>query len=653
MFKRLRGYFSNDLSIDLGTANTLIYVRERGIVLNEPSVVAVQDEPTRGGKIIVAVGVEAKNMLGRTPGHITAVRPMKDGVIADFTYTEKMLQYFIKKVHGNRFLSPSPRVLVCVPFGSTQVERRAIKESAEGAGARSVDIVPEPMAAAVGAGLPVQEARGSMVLDIGGGTSEAAVISLNGIVYAASVRIGGDKFDEAITNYVRRNYGISSGEATAERIKLEIGSAYPGQTVREISVKGRNLSEGVPRSFTLNSNEILEALQEPLQGIVGAVKQALEQTPPELGADVAERGIVLTGGGALLRDVDKLLMEETGLPVVVADDPLTCVARGGGRILELTEEHGPGIFGLEKCKRLGNPPPMVAFRSTDTSGRTSGLLVRCVLYCLLALGLIIYDKRVDHLGKIRRALSFVAYPVQLAVASPFEGWHWFRESVSTRDTLRADKARLEADLRVAQFRLQRYEALEAESQRLRALRENTAGVADRFIIGDIMDVDLDAFRERVLVDKGASQGVFVGQAVLDSGGVFGQVARIEQYTSEVILVSDPTHAIPVQINRTGLRTVAVGTGDTSRLKLPYLPTSADVQVGDLLVTSGLGGGFPVGYPVGTVSQVSRDPAQSLAEVEVRPAAALDRSRELMFVLLKPRPVPDAAGAAAAAAPSMA
>ena len=304
---------------------------------------------------------------------------------------------------------------------------------------------------------------------------------------------------------------------------------------------------------------------------------------------------------------------------------------------------------------------MVAFRSTDTSGRTSGLLLRCVLYSLLALGLIIVDKRYDHLGKIRRALSFVAYPVQLAVASPFEGWHWFRESVSTRDTLRADKARLEADLRVAQFRLQRYEALEAESQRLRALRENTAGVADRFIIGDIMDVDLDAFRERVLVDKGASQGVFVGQSVLDSGGVFGQVARIEQYTSEVILISDPAHAIPVQINRTGLRTVAVGTGDTSRLKLPYLPTSADVQVGDLLVTSGLGGGFPVGYPVGTVARVRRDPAQSLAEVDIRPAAALDRSRELMFVWLKPSPVPTEADAAkgppstatAAAAPASA
>ncbi len=347
MFKNLRGYFSNDLSIDLGTANTLIYVRGRGIVLNEPSVVAIREEPGRGGKKIEAVGMEAKNMLGRTPGHITAIRPMKDGVIADFTVTEKMLQYFIEKVHGNRMVRPSPRVLVCVPYGSTQVERRAIQESAEGAGARWVRLIEEPMAAAVGSGLPVHEARGSMVLDIGGGTSEVAVISLNGIVYASSVRIGGDRFDEAIINYVRRNYGILIGEATAERIKIEIGSAYPGQQVNEISVKGRNLSEGVPRSFTLNSNEILEALQEPLAGIVGAVKVALEQTPPELGADVAERGIVLTGGGALLRDVDKLLMEETGLPVVVAEEPLTCVARGGGRMLELIDEHGPGLFNLE------------------------------------------------------------------------------------------------------------------------------------------------------------------------------------------------------------------------------------------------------------------------------------------------------------------
>jgi rod shape-determining protein MreC len=279
---------------------------------------------------------------------------------------------------------------------------------------------------------------------------------------------------------------------------------------------------------------------------------------------------------------------------------------------------------------------MVAFRSTDASGRTTGLLFRCVLYSLLALALIIVDKRFDHLGKIRRMLSVVAYPVQVAVASPFQGWNWFRDSVTTRDALRADKSKLEAELRVAQFRLQRYEALEAEAQRLRALRDNTASVTDRFVIGEVMNVDLDAFRERVLVDKGAGDGVYVGQAVLDSGGVFGQVARVGQLTSEVILVSDAAHAIPVQINRNGLRTVAVGTGETNRLKLPYLPTSADVVAGDLLVTSGLGGGFPAGYPVGTIAEVKRDPAQSLADVDVKPAAALDRSRELLFVWLKPQ-----------------
>jgi rod shape-determining protein MreB len=348
MFKSLRGLFSNDLSIDLGTANTLIYVRGAGIVLNEPSVVAIHQDSYRGGpKTIAAVGVEAKAMLGRTPGNLTTIRPLKDGVIADFTVTEKMLQHFIRKVHERRFFNPSPRVLVCVPCGSTQVERRAIKESAAGAGAREVYLIEEPMAAAIGAGMPVDEARGSMVLDIGGGTSEVAVISLNGIVYSASVRVGGDRFDDAITHYVRRNYGILIGEVTAERIKQEIGSAYPGQEVREIEVKGRNLAEGVPRSFTLNSNEILESLQEPLSGIVGAVKTALEQTPPELSADVAERGIVLTGGGALLKGIDRLLMEETGLPVVVAEDPMTCVARGGGRVLELMDEHGSETFTVE------------------------------------------------------------------------------------------------------------------------------------------------------------------------------------------------------------------------------------------------------------------------------------------------------------------
>ena len=335
--KMFRGFLSNDISIDLGTANTLIYVAEQGgIVLNEPSVVAVRKDP-RGQDTVAAVGSDAKRMLGRTPGNMVAIRPLKDGVIADFHITEKMLQHFIRKIHDKkgRFFRPSPRVLVCVPCGSTQVERRAIKESALGAGAREVYLIEEPMAAALGAGLPVEEAGGSMVVDIGGGTTEVAIISLNGIVYAESVRIGGDRFDEAIISYVRRNYGSLIGETTAERVKHQIGTAFPSTEIKELEVRGRNLAEGVPRSFTLNSNEILEALQEPLAGIVGAVRAALEQAPPELSADIAERGMVLTGGGALLKDLDRLLMEETGLPVIVAEDPLTCVARGGGRALEM------------------------------------------------------------------------------------------------------------------------------------------------------------------------------------------------------------------------------------------------------------------------------------------------------------------------------
>ncbi len=335
MFAFLRGYFSDDLAIDLGTANTLIYVRGKGIVLDEPSVVAIRQEGGPSGKkTIQAVGKEAKQMLGKTPGNIVAIRPMKDGVIADFTVTEQMLKLFIKKVHDSRLLSPSPRIIICVPCGSTQVERRAIRESAIGAGASQVFLIEEPMAAAIGADLPVAEATGSMVVDIGGGTTEVGVISLGGMVYAGSVRVGGDKFDEAIINYIRRNYGMLIGEATAEKIKKEIGSAFPGSEVREMEVKGATSPRAFRAASPFPRNEILEALTDPLNSIVSAVKSALEQTPPELGADIAEKGMVLTGGGALLRDIDRLLMEETGLPVIVADDPLTCVVRGSGLALE-------------------------------------------------------------------------------------------------------------------------------------------------------------------------------------------------------------------------------------------------------------------------------------------------------------------------------
>ena len=342
MFKAIRGLFSNDISIDLGTANTLIYVKGKGIVLDEPSVVAIRTVGTQ--RSVAAVGIEAKRMLGRTPGNIVAIRPLKDGVIADFHVTEKMLQLFISKVHENSMIRPSPRVLVCVPAQSTQVERRAIKESALGAGAREVYLIEEPMAAALGAELPVDDASGSMVVDVGGGTTEIAIISLNGIVFSESVRIGGDSFDEAIVGYVRRRFGTLIGDSTAERIKQDIGTAVITKDEQEIDVRGRNLAEGIPKQLTLKSNQIQEALAEPLAQITAAVKNALEQSPPELASDIAERGIVLTGGGALLKGLDEMLAAETGLPVLIADDPLTCVARGGGKALELIDRASFNLF---------------------------------------------------------------------------------------------------------------------------------------------------------------------------------------------------------------------------------------------------------------------------------------------------------------------
>src|SRR5436853_429630 len=326
------GMFSNDLAIDLGTANTLIYVKGQGIVCNEPSVVAVQKE-ARGGRKVLAVGAEAKKMLGRTPGNIVAIRPLKDGVIADFEITEAMLRYFIQKIHNRKTLV-RPRIIICVPFGITEVEKRAVRESAESAGAREVYLVEEPMAAAIGAGLPITEPTGHMVVDIGGGTSDVAVISLAGIVCAKSVRVGGDKMDEAIIQHIKRRYNLLIGERTAELIKITVGNAYPSDEVLTMDIKGRDLVAGVPRTLTVSSDEVRDALAEPVNAIVEAVKGTLERTPPELAGDVADRGIVLAGGGALLKGFDALLREETGLPVFLAEDPLSSVVIGAGKALE-------------------------------------------------------------------------------------------------------------------------------------------------------------------------------------------------------------------------------------------------------------------------------------------------------------------------------
>jgi rod shape-determining protein MreB len=326
------GWFSNDLAIDLGTANTLVYVKGKGIVLSEPSVVAVRRND-RDRSRVLAVGRDAKMMLGRTPGNIVAIRPMKDGVIADFEITEAMLRHFIRKVH-NRGSLIRPRIIICVPSGITPVEKRAVRESAESAGAREVYLIEEPMAAAIGAGLPITEPICNMVVDIGGGTSEVAVISLAGIVYARSVRMGGDKMDEAILQYVKRTYNLLIGERTAEIIKTTIGNAYPGGEVEAMDVKGRDLVTGIPKIINVNSDEIRQAIQEQIDAIVAAVKTALEQTPPELAADIVDRGIYLTGGGALLKNLDILLHQETGLPIKIADDPLSTVVMGSGRALD-------------------------------------------------------------------------------------------------------------------------------------------------------------------------------------------------------------------------------------------------------------------------------------------------------------------------------
>ena len=327
------GWFSNDLAIDLGTANTLVYVKGKGIVLSEPSVVAVRKNDRDHRTRVLAVGRDAKMMLGRTPGNIVAIRPMKDGVIADFEITEAMLRHFIRKVHNRRSLI-RPRIIICVPSGITPVEKRAVRESAESAGAREVYLIEEPMAAAIGAGLPITEPICNMVVDIGGGTSEVAVISLAGIVYSKSVRVGGDKMDEAILQYVKRTYNLLIGERTSEIIKTTIGNAYPGSEVESMDVKGRDLVTGIPKIINVNSDEIRQAIQEQIDSIVAAVKTALEQTPPELAADIVDRGIYLTGGGALLKNLDTLLHQETGLPIKIADDPLSTVVMGSGKALD-------------------------------------------------------------------------------------------------------------------------------------------------------------------------------------------------------------------------------------------------------------------------------------------------------------------------------
>jgi len=580
MFGILNSYFSNDLAIDLGTANTLIYARGKGVVLDEPSVVAIRLEGgPNGKKVLLAVGSDAKSMLGRAPANIQAIRPMKDGVIADFTITEQMLKFFIRKVHDGGWFAPSPRIIICVPVGSTQVERRAIKESAERAGAKQVYLIEEPMAAAIGADMPVAEATGSMVGDIGGGTTEVGVISLGGIVYAKSERVGGDKFDQAIIDYIRRNYGMQISEPTAESIKKKIGSAFPGSEVLEMEVTGRNLAEGLPRKFTISSNEILEALTEPLNAIVGAVKSALEQTPPELGADIAEKGMVLTGGGALLGELDRLLVEETGLPVIVAEDPLTCVARGCGRA-------------LEEMDKLGN-----VFAEAFISG---------------------------------------LHPLEVIAKAPNDWSRNIKDYFTSHTQLVQDNQLLKEQAIAHHVKIQQLKNLQAENSHLRQLLNGNVAETPDAIMGEILHMGRDPFSNVVVVNRGSKDNVEAGQAVVDAAGVVGQISRVYSHSSEVTLITDKNLSIPIQIERNQLRAIAFGEGQTNTLDIPYLPTSVDIKVGDKLVTSGIDGVYPSGLAVAMVTQIKQSPDSPFAKIISKPIAGVDRHIQLLILSKQPQ-----------------
>ena len=609
-------------------------MRGKGIVLNEPSVVAIRQEGGPNGKTTIhAVGHTAKQMLGRVPGNINAIRPMKDGVIADFTVTEQMLKQFIRMASPSRLFAPSPRIIICVPCGSTQVERRAIKESALAAGASEVYLIEEPMAAAIGAGLPVNEAAGSLVVDIGGGTTEVGLISLGGMVYAGSVRVGGDKFDQAIINYIRRNFGMLIGEPTAEMIKKKIGSAFPGSEVMEIEVKGRNIAEGVPRTFTVHSNEILEALSEPLNQIVVAVKNALEKTPPELGADIAEHGLMLTGGGALLRDLDQLLKEETGLPLKTWTSSAP-PSRQAKHFQDCSRGTVPGAFFCFNRRQgsLGHlfmeygPPPL--FRQ-GISARA-----RFLFFVLICVILILVDGRLRSLDNFRSAVISFTTPMVHVATLPItllgEGEGYFISKVKLKtanDQLLEENQKL--SLEVARLREMR-----EENERLRQLVNAVPREADRVVTGEVLGRVSDQFTRRLQINLGEKSGIVQGMPVIGAFGILGQITRVAATQSEITLITDHRQRIAVMNERTGERYILAGTGE-ELMDLLFVQPSADIKGGDRLVTSGLDKIFPRQIMVGTVNETLHKPGETYMAVSVIPSVELEDIQFATVILTNP------------------
>ena len=604
-FSYLTGFGGRDMAVDLGTANTLVYVRGRGIVLSEPSVVAID---SRTGEVH-AVGIEAKRMLGRTPGTISAIRPLKDGVIADFDVTEEMLRHFIQKVHQNRWAHP--RVVVCVPSGVTGVEKRAVEEACLSAGARQAYLIEEPMAAAIGAGLPVGEPTGNMVVDIGGGTSEVAVISLGGIVVSQSIRVGGDELDEAIINYVKKEYKLLIGQQTAEEVKLEIGSAYPLEEEVQAEIRGRDLVSGLPKTVVLTSEEVRAALEEPLVQIIDAIKETLDRTPPELASDIMDRGIMLAGGGSLLQGIDERLREETQMPAHRAESPLTCVAVGSGRSLEEFE----AIHRSNRNNSRNNRRPTAMKNATiletlsACTTKRYGDDERC-LAVLVALSLTLLtayfgESSSGGLHSVQRGAMEVLAPIQEGanrVVKPFRDlFGWFGSTLDAKDE--RDKLKKERDaLRQEVTQLQ---VDGAENKQLRSLLDiNTAGGMKAYepVIARVFARSPSTWYSTVEINKGSSDGVRPDQPVINGEGLIGKVKSVSNGNAIVMLLTDQEFGVSAKAARSGEPgSLDPAVGAPGDLLLELVPRGKLVREGERIVTAGtvstrLKSLFPPGHP---------------------------------------------------------
>ena len=586
--------FAHDMGIDLGTANTLVHAKGKGIIIRDPSVVAVDRENKE-----VAIGAEAKQMIGRTPGHIVAIRPMKDGVIADFDITQSMLKYFIKKAIGKHSLV-RPRIVVGVPSGVTEVEKRAVIDATVQAGAREAYLIEEPMAAAIGAGLPVQEATGSMVVDIGGGTCEA-VISLGGIVISRSIRTGGDAMDDAIVRYIRKTFSLLIGERTAEEIKITIGTAMELEEATEMEIRGRDLVTGLPKNLLINANQICEALSEPVANIVDAVRNTLERTPPELASDIMDRGIVMTGGSSLLRNLDRLLSKETGMPVYVSDDALSCVALGTG----------------------------IAVENVDIY--MSLLLIVIALVALMALAV---EGRV-RFPVLNRVVIAVISPVNSCIQTFTGAASSLEKKLEAITTMEAENEQLKkenAELRRANIAMAEFYA---ENQRLTKLLQYKEHVPEQKLLpAKVVGRNMGDLQDVVIIDRGSADGLDKEMAVVTGDGIVGLVEEVYPAAAKVMLITSSRCKIGARILRADSRAVGVICGrsmENMPLEMEHLPREADVRKGDVVITSGFSGRHPAGLVIGTVRETSPEAAGLLLNADVDPAVDSSKVEEVFVV----------------------